>query len=145
MCSCFMSAFVLKSIICAHFYKSLLLAMYYFMFFISDLQVEKAHDADLHCVDWNPHDDNLILTGYAVISSAILLILSGFDCASLSIATNGEITKHVNFIYLGIIFSTGRQIILSACLIAVISLLMELGLLFINLRATKLLFSVFRF
>lgn len=28
------------------------------------LQVEKAHDADLHCVDWNPHDNNLILTGY---------------------------------------------------------------------------------
>lgn len=27
-------------------------------------QVEKAHDADLHCVDWNPHDQNLILTGY---------------------------------------------------------------------------------
>ena len=27
-------------------------------------QVEKAHDADLHCVDWNPHDVNLILTGY---------------------------------------------------------------------------------
>ncbi|CAN6906920.1 unnamed protein product [Brassica oleracea] len=27
--------------------------------------VEKAHDADLHCVDWNPHDDNLILTGSA--------------------------------------------------------------------------------
>ncbi|KAL0694122.1 hypothetical protein Bca4012_061302 [Brassica carinata] len=28
-------------------------------------KVEKAHDADLHCVDWNPHDDNLILTGSA--------------------------------------------------------------------------------
>lgn len=27
------------------------------------LQVEKAHDADLHCVDWNPYDVNLILTG----------------------------------------------------------------------------------
>lgn len=26
-------------------------------------QVEKAHNADLHCVDWNPHDENLILTG----------------------------------------------------------------------------------
>lgn len=67
---------MLNSLICAHFYSSLLLAMYYFMFFISDLQVEKAHDADLHCVDWNPHDDNLILTGYAVIASAILLTLS---------------------------------------------------------------------
>ena len=25
--------------------------------------MEKAHNADLHCVDWNPHDENLILTG----------------------------------------------------------------------------------
>lgn len=29
------------------------------------IKVEKAHNADLHCVDWNPHDDNLILTGSA--------------------------------------------------------------------------------
>ncbi|KAF6148803.1 hypothetical protein GIB67_038136 [Kingdonia uniflora] len=29
------------------------------------VKVEKAHDADLHCVDWNPHDENLILTGSA--------------------------------------------------------------------------------
>ncbi|KAK9043882.1 hypothetical protein V6N11_072206 [Hibiscus sabdariffa] len=29
------------------------------------VKVEKAHDADIHCVDWNPHDDNLILTGSA--------------------------------------------------------------------------------
>ncbi|KAG7530311.1 WD40 repeat [Arabidopsis thaliana x Arabidopsis arenosa] len=29
------------------------------------IKVEKAHDADLHCVDWNPHDNNLILTGSA--------------------------------------------------------------------------------
>ncbi|RWV89735.1 hypothetical protein GW17_00048101 [Ensete ventricosum] len=28
------------------------------------VKVEKAHNADLHCVDWNPHDQNLILTGY---------------------------------------------------------------------------------
>ncbi|PIA64329.1 hypothetical protein AQUCO_00100066v1 [Aquilegia coerulea] len=28
-------------------------------------KVEKAHNADLHCVDWNPHDENLILTGSA--------------------------------------------------------------------------------
>ncbi|XP_030465273.1 WD-40 repeat-containing protein MSI4 [Syzygium oleosum] len=28
-------------------------------------KVEKAHDGDLHCVDWNPHDNNLILTGSA--------------------------------------------------------------------------------
>ncbi|KAA8541687.1 hypothetical protein F0562_022839 [Nyssa sinensis] len=29
------------------------------------IKVEKAHNADLHCVDWNPHDVNLILTGSA--------------------------------------------------------------------------------
>ncbi|URD98274.1 Histone-binding protein RBBP4 or subunit C of CAF1 complex [Musa troglodytarum] len=29
------------------------------------VKVEKAHNADLHCVDWNPHDQNLILTGSA--------------------------------------------------------------------------------
>ncbi|KAG9455613.1 hypothetical protein H6P81_000121 [Aristolochia fimbriata] len=29
------------------------------------MKVEKAHNADLHCVDWNPHDENLILTGSA--------------------------------------------------------------------------------
>ncbi|PSS01977.1 WD-40 repeat-containing protein [Actinidia chinensis var. chinensis] len=29
------------------------------------VKVEKAHDGDLHCVDWNPHDQNLILTGSA--------------------------------------------------------------------------------
>eukprot|EP01018_Ginkgo_biloba_P003985 Gb_32208 [translate_table: standard] len=29
------------------------------------VKVEKAHHADLHCVDWNPHDENLILTGSA--------------------------------------------------------------------------------
>nr|CAN70589.1 hypothetical protein VITISV_026731 [Vitis vinifera] len=29
------------------------------------IKVEKAHNADLHCVDWNPHDINLILTGSA--------------------------------------------------------------------------------
>ncbi|KAF8388735.1 hypothetical protein HHK36_025415 [Tetracentron sinense] len=28
-------------------------------------QVEKSRNADLHCVDWNPHDENLILTGSA--------------------------------------------------------------------------------
>lgn len=35
---------------------------------VSDYQVEKAHNADLHCVDWNPHDDNLILTGYMLMA-----------------------------------------------------------------------------
>ncbi|XP_047339182.1 WD-40 repeat-containing protein MSI4-like [Impatiens glandulifera] len=29
------------------------------------VKVEQAHNADLHCVDWNPHDDNFILTGSA--------------------------------------------------------------------------------
>uniref|UniRef100_M0ZR98 WD-repeat protein n=1 Tax=Solanum tuberosum TaxID=4113 RepID=M0ZR98_SOLTU len=29
------------------------------------VKVEKAHNADLHCVDWNPHDVNYILTGSA--------------------------------------------------------------------------------
>ncbi|KAF7843480.1 WD-40 repeat-containing protein MSI4-like [Senna tora] len=28
-------------------------------------KVEKAHNADLHCVDWSPHDINFILTGSA--------------------------------------------------------------------------------
>ncbi|KAK9072032.1 hypothetical protein SSX86_008464 [Deinandra increscens subsp. villosa] len=27
-------------------------------------KVEKAHNADVHCVDWSPHDENFILTGY---------------------------------------------------------------------------------
>ncbi|KAI3898064.1 hypothetical protein MKW92_002361 [Papaver armeniacum] len=31
----------------------------------SNRRVEKAHSADLHCVDWNRHDENLILTGSA--------------------------------------------------------------------------------
>lgn len=43
------------------------------------------------------------------------------------------------------ISSTGRQIILFACLTAVISLPMESGHRFINLRVTKLLFFVFRY
>ncbi|XP_059633102.1 WD-40 repeat-containing protein MSI4-like [Cornus florida] len=29
------------------------------------VKVAKAHDADVHCVDWNPHDGNFILTGSA--------------------------------------------------------------------------------
>uniref|UniRef100_A0A7C9DUA2 Histone-binding protein RBBP4-like N-terminal domain-containing protein n=1 Tax=Opuntia streptacantha TaxID=393608 RepID=A0A7C9DUA2_OPUST len=44
-------------------------------------KVEKAHDADLHCVDWNPYDENLILTGSADNSVHM------FDRRSLS--TNG--------------------------------------------------------
>lgn len=38
-------------------------------------QVEKAHNADLHCVDWNPHDSNLILTGY-ILRPLIFLVLT---------------------------------------------------------------------
>ncbi|GKE23972.1 WD40 repeat-containing protein MSI4-like protein, partial [Tanacetum coccineum] len=29
------------------------------------MEIEKAHSADLHCVDWNPIDENFILTGSA--------------------------------------------------------------------------------
>ncbi|KAJ9568474.1 hypothetical protein OSB04_004440 [Centaurea solstitialis] len=29
------------------------------------VKIEKAHNADLHCVDWNPIDENFILTGSA--------------------------------------------------------------------------------
>ncbi|XP_024959239.1 WD-40 repeat-containing protein MSI4-like [Cynara cardunculus var. scolymus] len=29
------------------------------------MKVEKAHNADVHCVDWSPHDENYILTGSA--------------------------------------------------------------------------------
>jgi histone-binding protein RBBP4 len=29
------------------------------------IKVEKAHNSDLHCVDWNAHDENLLLTGSA--------------------------------------------------------------------------------
>lgn len=42
----------------------LMMMMYDRPLFVSGSQVEKAHNADLHCVDWNPHDQNLILTGY---------------------------------------------------------------------------------
>ncbi|MQM03855.1 hypothetical protein Taro_036651 [Colocasia esculenta] len=40
--------------------------------------VEKAHNADLHCVDWNPHDRNHILTGSADNSVRM------FDCRKLT-------------------------------------------------------------
>lgn len=42
------------------------------------VKVEKAHNADLHCVDWNPHDQNLILTGSADNSVCM------FDCRNLT-------------------------------------------------------------
>ncbi|KAH7859994.1 hypothetical protein Vadar_007969 [Vaccinium darrowii] len=40
-------------------------------------QVERANNSDLHCVDWNPHDPNLILTGSADQSVRM------FDCRNL--------------------------------------------------------------
>ncbi|XAR53441.1 hypothetical protein NMG60_11021993, partial [Bertholletia excelsa] len=42
------------------------------------VKVEKAHNADLHCVDWNPYDANLILTGSADHSVCM------FDCRNLT-------------------------------------------------------------
>lgn len=42
----------------------LMMMVYDRSLFVSGSQVEKAHNADLHCVDWNAHDQNLILTGY---------------------------------------------------------------------------------
>ncbi|RYR30160.1 hypothetical protein Ahy_B01g054989 isoform B [Arachis hypogaea] len=78
------------------------------------VKVEKAHDADLHCVDWNFHDVNLILTGY------VLLL---FRTSVLGISL---------------------QIILLECLTAANLHLMELDQLFINLRVTQLLFFLFR-
>ncbi|XP_057549785.1 WD-40 repeat-containing protein MSI4-like [Amaranthus tricolor] len=47
-------------------------------------KVEKAHGADLHCVDWNPHDENLILTGSA--DNAIHL----FDRRNLTVGGFGS-------------------------------------------------------
>ncbi|KAL6585826.1 WD-40 repeat-containing protein msi4 [Orobanche minor] len=40
--------------------------------------VEKAHNADLHCVDWNSHDENYILTGSA--DNTVHM----FDCRNLT-------------------------------------------------------------
>ncbi|KAJ6698883.1 WD40 REPEAT FAMILY [Salix purpurea] len=46
------------------------------------IKVEKAHNADLHCVDWNPHDDNLILTGSAD-TSLLFSVYSGLQIRHL--------------------------------------------------------------
>ncbi|KAL2622467.1 hypothetical protein R1flu_002672 [Riccia fluitans] len=43
------------------------------------IKVEKAHNADLHCVDWNFHDENYLLTGSA--DSSVKL----FDHRKLSV------------------------------------------------------------
>lgn len=45
-------------------------------FFFLLEQVEKAHDADLHCVDWNPHDVNFILTGYLHFLGIIVYLIA---------------------------------------------------------------------
>lgn len=37
----------------------------YLILCYSFTQVDNAHDGDVHCVDWNTHDINLILTVYA--------------------------------------------------------------------------------
>ncbi|GAV87947.1 WD40 domain-containing protein/CAF1C_H4-bd domain-containing protein [Cephalotus follicularis] len=42
------------------------------------VKVENAHNADIHCVDWNPHDVNLILTGSA--DNTVRM----FDCRNLT-------------------------------------------------------------
>lgn len=66
---------LVSSISESHGYMNLCLSFFFYamafqliLFSVLDTnlgcQVEKAHDADLHCVDWNPHDVNLILTGY---------------------------------------------------------------------------------
>ncbi|CAK9191004.1 unnamed protein product, partial [Sphagnum troendelagicum] len=54
------------------------------------LKVEKAHDADLHCVDWNAHDENLLLTGSADASVRL------FDHRKLS-ASNSQGTPIEQF------------------------------------------------
>ncbi|KAJ3701941.1 hypothetical protein LUZ61_005646 [Rhynchospora tenuis] len=51
------------------------------------VKVEKAHNADLHCVDWNPHDVNYVLTGSADNSVRM------FDRRNL---TNGGVGSPVN-------------------------------------------------
>ncbi|KAG2249591.1 hypothetical protein Bca52824_089219 [Brassica carinata] len=65
---------------------------------ISQQLVEKAHDADLHCVDWNPHDNNLILTGYLFYTfeylskgTELLLVLTLF----LQILRSADNTVHL--------------------------------------------------
>lgn len=107
-------------------------------------QVEKAHNADLHCVDWNPHDDNLILTGYISIPSS-------FQFCTLFLASNSDalgVWWCFMFCTTCYLFSfvdlSGLQIILYVCLIEEIWLLMELDHPFTSLRVIKLLFYACR-
>lgn len=89
--------------------------------FPSFWQVEKAHNADLHCVDWNPHNDNLIITGYfLMLYFSALAICSGvvisqiFD-GSLCFLTHEEMMNHIELFV--DIMPPGQLIILFACLI----------------------------
>eukprot|EP00268_Persea_americana_P061801 TRINITY_DN7853_c0_g2_i1.p1 TRINITY_DN7853_c0_g2~~TRINITY_DN7853_c0_g2_i1.p1 ORF type:complete len:112 (-),score=16.84 TRINITY_DN7853_c0_g2_i1:45-380(-) len=65
--------------------------------------VEKAHNADLHCVDWNPHDANFILTGSADNSVHM------FDCRNLTpggvgspVYTDLKATKLLSYVCSGL-------------------------------------------
>ncbi len=57
-------------------------------------QVEKAHDADLHCVDWNAHDENLLLTGYH-FSLLRTCFCGSHNCQPIGIVTSQS--KSLNF------------------------------------------------
>jgi histone-binding protein RBBP4 len=58
------------------------------------LKVEKAHDADLHCVDWNAHDENLLLTGYH-FSLLRTCFCGSHNCQPIGIVTSQS--KSLNF------------------------------------------------
>ena len=66
-------------------------AIYQFYIFLIDSaivlwiwQVEKAHNSDIHCVDWNPHDVNFILTGYLDLNFLPLLVFILFIMGVMS-------------------------------------------------------------
>lgn len=58
-------------------------------------QVEKAHDADLHCVDWNPHDENLILTGYVIFCTLYLKLTNLALIASFCAFRSADNSVHM--------------------------------------------------
>lgn len=111
-------------------------------------QVEKAHDADVHCVDWNRQDDNLILTGYFQILNIFVycgcdMLLSFYSDPCFALTSDEEIVYDIDSFF-GF-DSSGQPILLSACLIGGISSLMEWDHPFINLKVIKLLFFVCRY
>eukprot|EP00898_Chlorokybus_atmophyticus_P005036 jgi/Chlat1/5533/Chrsp369S05397 len=53
------------------------------------LAVKDAHKSDLHCVDWNAHNEHLVLTGSA--DSTVRL----FDRRKLSTTSNGAAAVHI--------------------------------------------------